>query len=143
MNERVSAGWITALPSMASRAAWTSSSSVTSFSRYPEMPACIALATAPADSSTVNRITFVSGRSARMALAACSPSIPGIWTSMKMRSASASLAAATASSPLPASATISMSEAAARAERSPSRVTGWSSTIMTRIAGPSKRVVRS
>ena len=88
------------------------------------MPACIASATAAVDSSTVNRMTLVSGRSARICLAASSPSMPGICTSMNRRSGSTSFARVTASSPLPASPTISISVAAERAERSPSRVTG-------------------
>src|SRR2546422_8478308 len=136
MKARVSVGWITAFPSMASLAAWTSSSALTSFKRYPDTPARMASASAARDSSTVNRMTFVSGAMAMIWRVASIPLIPGRRTSMKMTSGATSLAAWTACSPLAASPTISTSPDDLSADRSPSLVTGWSSTIITRMSAP-------
>ena len=134
MNVLVSCGWITALPSTALRAASTSASGEASLRRYPDTPAWIASEIAPRDSSIVIRMIFVSGEASRIRRVASMPSIPGIRTSMNTTSGVRSRACSTASSPLPASpTTTTASSESSSAVRSPSRVTGWSSTMSARI----------
>ncbi len=133
MNALVRLGWMTALSSMARRAAFTSSAAETSFRRYPETPAWMASAMAGRVSSTVNRITRVPGCSSRMIRVASMPPIPGMCTSMNTTSGWSSATRSTASSPVEASPTISTSSESASVDWMPARVIGWSSAIRIRM----------
>src|SRR5919108_697091 len=94
----------------------------------------MASATLARDSSIVNRMILVSGLFSRIWRVAWIPFIPGIRTSMNTMSGLVSETTWMASSPDAASPTTSISSARLNAVRSPSRVTGWSSTMRTRIS---------
>src|SRR3954452_15827345 len=74
-----------------------------------------------------------SGEPARILVMISGPLIPGSRRSMRVMSGRCSVKAAIAAAPSPASATTFMSGSASMVVRRPTRTTGWSSTISTRI----------
>src|SRR5829696_2931823 len=74
----------------------------------------------------------VSGRSALISLVASKPSIPGMRTSIRIRSGTSERLSSTASRPSLASPTISRSGSRLKSPRSPRRTRSWSSAIRSR-----------
>ena len=88
-------------------------------------------------STEISTIT-ASGRIARTRRAATMPPIPGIRTSMMIRSGARSAASSTDSSPDDASPTSSNSSVASTTERATRRNSSWSSTTSTPHASASR-----
>src|SRR5215204_5449354 len=78
----------------------------------------------------------ISGRSTLISRVASRPSIPGMRTSMRIRSGTSERPSSTASRPSLASPTISRSGSRLRSPRSPRRTRSWSSAIRSRFRSP-------
>jgi len=116
----------------ADQSARCSSAGPTSLRTYPEHPARIILKRSSLDSDTVHAMTFVSGWWANSSTVVAAPSMPGICTSIRTRSALTLVMATSASSPEDASPTSRRPVAVPSIVRAAARGSTLSSTTRTR-----------